>query len=112
MPSSTNATSLVFKVYSQGKTILFCGDIEFDQLRYLDKFYKILKSDILIFPHHGSKNGLYPPFMNKVSPRLTIFSCGWNNSFNHPANSVIQYMDLNNLNFHRTDFHGGLTIEE
>jgi len=111
-PSSVNATSLVFKIFSSDQSILFGGDIDLKQITRLMIYDGILKSDILIFPHHGSTTGFYPPFMEKVSPGLTLFSCGWNNSFQHPAKEVIQYMKDKKFKFKRTDMNGCIAFEE
>ena len=107
-----NAASLVFKIYSGNKSILFCGEIDISQLKNILLFKNILKSDILVFPHHGSKTGFYPPFMKKVSPELTIFSCGWKNIYHHPAKKVLRYMESENMLYKRTDFDGCVEIED
>ncbi|MCK5076013.1 MAG: DNA internalization-related competence protein ComEC/Rec2 [Calditrichia bacterium] len=110
-PSSLNATSLVLKIFSPEQSILFCGDIDIKQLQNIIIFENTLKSDVLVFPHHGSKTGFYPPFMKIVSPELTVFSCGWNNIYHHPAKEVLQYLEKEKMVFKRTDINGCVEID-
>src|SRR3546814_15901188 len=48
-----------------------------------------LKADVMIAPHHGSKNSSTADFVAAVAPQLVIFPAGWHNRFHHPRPEVV-----------------------
>ncbi len=40
--------------------------------------------------HHGSKTSSIEPFVELLQPKLTIFSAGRNNRYNHPHEIVVE----------------------
>ncbi len=72
-----NNNSLVLKISFRGKSFLFPGDLERQGEKVLiSKAGKALKSDILLSPHHGSRNSSSREFLERVRPRLCIISSG------------------------------------
>ena len=67
--------SIVFKLYGNEESLLFCGDIQHRALgRFLLENYKDkLKSDYLQVPHHGN-NYMGIQFYKAVSPKIALFS--------------------------------------
>jgi competence protein ComEC len=49
----------------------------------------LLRSEILLVPHHGSKTSSTAAFLDAVAPRVAIFSVGYRNRFHHPHPSVV-----------------------
>jgi competence protein ComEC len=111
-----NSVSIVAKLIYQGTSVLLTGDAvgrhredtNPDALiateKYLvEKAGTLLKSDILIAPHHGGNNASSTAFINKVLPKVVIFSAG--HEYNHPYQSVaeryLKTVDIKNI--FRTD---------
>lgn len=86
-----NNNSLVLKISYKGKSFLFPGDIEEEAERAVASNWGYsLDSDVLLAAHHGSKTSSTVPFLEAVSPELSIISCGKGNSFGFPHAEAIQ----------------------
>lgn len=106
---SENDLSLVFRVSINSKNILFTGDIEKEGEKEIFKsLFSLEKVDVLMVPHHGAKNSLFIPFIDKISPKISLFSVGKNNRFNHPNKSVLNYYKSINSKILRTDKDGAI----
>ena len=70
-----NNGSIVFKLYGNEESLLFCGDIQASVIgEYLIENYKgKLKSDYLQVGHHGN-NSLGDNFYKIVSPKVAFFA--------------------------------------
>lgn len=92
------------------KKILFTGDLspEVEQIILQNPLSVV---EILKVPHHGSKNGLIEPFLQAVRPKTVIISCGQNNSFGHPHQSVIQMLEKYLVRIRRTDKEGDIVFK-
>lgn len=108
---SENDLSLVFSISIDDKTILATGDIEkMGQKEIVESETLLNSADILLAPHHGAKNSLFAPFIQKVSPQIALFSAGRNNRFNHPNPAVLDYYKSVNSKIFRTDKDGAILI--
>lgn len=89
-----NNGSCVVKVYDQFNSVLFTGDIEKQAEHDLIKQYRhdvsVLKSKVLIAPHHGSRTSSSEGFINAVSPKITLFAAGFNNHYGFPKANVLE----------------------
>lgn len=116
MAEKINSVSIVAKLQYKGVSILLSGDAvgrhkddnNPNALIATEKYLvenagSMLKSDILIAPHHGGNNGSSTAFINAVNPSVVIFSAG--NEYNHPtqnvANRYLLTVDVDNI--FRTD---------
>lgn len=91
--NNMNNTSLVILLNYNERNILLPGDIE------NDVEYKItndlMKSDILIIPHHGSKTSSSEQFVEAVRPSFSVVSYG-KNSYGIPSKEVLlKYEKIN-----------------
>ena len=50
----------------------------------------LVKADVLLVPHHGSKTSSSPAFLDAVQPRTALVQAGYRNRFGHPAPEVLQ----------------------
>ena len=91
--AKSNAMSCTLRVASGGQSALFVGDLEEAQeLRLVAQALRSgdsLKSDVLLVPHHGSKNSSSAAFVDAVRPRFALVQAGYRNRFSHPAPSVV-----------------------
>jgi len=108
-----NNTSLVFNLEYKNKKILFTGDIGAPASAEILSFPSIrdeIDSDILKVPHHGSRNGLQPNFLAKVSPQDAVISVG-KNKYGHPSQEIINLLRANNVRIWRTDKKGTIEVK-
>ncbi len=88
----TNAMSCVLRVSTAQASVLLTGDIEREQeqalLRAVDAGV-VLRSGVLLAPHHGSKTSSSDAFLAAVAPGSAVFQAGYRNRFGHPAPEVL-----------------------
>lgn len=110
-----NDRSCVLKITSAAGTLLLTGDIERRAeaallAAYQDSAPAILKSDVVVVPHHGSKTSSTQMFVDAVAPQIAIFTVGYFNRFKHPRSEVsARYSDLG-VQLYRSDHHGAITL--
>jgi competence protein ComEC len=69
-----NDTSLVLRLTHAGRSVLFPGDIQDGAMRELLREPGRLKSDVLVAPHHGSREALTAAFVRAVNPSSIVSS--------------------------------------
>lgn len=93
-----NNTSCVLKIETNtGETkpysILLPGDIEKSAETHLLRSHrsnKILKSDLLVAPHHGSRTSSSPGFVDAVQADYVLFPVGYRNRYGFPKPQVLE----------------------
>ena len=86
-----NAMSCVLRISNGQQIALLAGDIEAAQeQRLVAQTPDLLKADVLLVPHHGSKTSSSAAFLDAVQPRLALVQAGYRNRFSHPVESVLQ----------------------
>lgn len=107
-----NEQSLLLHIRYGDTAILFTGDAgaaaEETLLKLLRK--SMLRSDVLMVGHHGSSDATTPRFLHAVKPRYAVISCGVNNEYGHPHQSVLNLLSQQNVEVWRTDTQGDLRI--
>ena len=88
---SSNDSSIVLKIDYKNACALFTGDVELEaQNQILAAYPKdYLKCELYKIPHHGSGGALNMGFLEAVSPKYATISAGKNNSYGHPAQTVL-----------------------
>ena len=103
-----NEMSMVIKIYHNGMSALITGDIDTELMGVLAEKYRnsrLLDSNILKVPHHGSGYSWDDAFIDAVSPEYAVIQVGKNN-YGHPAAEIIKnYMD-NRITVIRSDLQG------
>jgi competence protein ComEC len=89
--NDVNENSIVFKAQYGNISFLFTGDSELQNNDYLMANY-LLDIDVLKVSHHGAVNGTTDLFLDATTPVVSFISAG-NNSFGHPAESVLDMLD-------------------
>lgn len=105
---------LVIRVDSAKGSILLTGDLDENEEEIITSDCTIeeclIDTDILQVPHHGSKYGLIPEFLEKVSPYLAFIPVG-ENKFGHPDPNTIEKITSSNITLKRTDKDGNIQIK-
>jgi competence protein ComEC len=70
----------------------------------------LLRSDVLVVPHHGSKTSSTARFLDAVAPTMAVNSLGYRNRFRHPHESVVRRYAERAIVTWRTDEFGALRI--
>ncbi len=94
-PAKTNAMSCVLRISNGRRTALLAGDIEQPQEARLAtaesaQAVALLRADVLLVPHHGSKTSSSAAFLDAVGPSLALVQAGYRNRFGHPAGVVLE----------------------
>ena len=108
----TNDLSCVVRVESNYGSALLTGDIEArSESEILRGASVVLKVDVLIVPHHGSRTSSTPPFIEGASAAIAVFTPGYRNRFGHPRPEVVARYRAAGAQIRRTDFDGALTFD-
>ena len=94
-----NNCSLVIKLTCGKRSFLLTGDAGKGVLNGA----KDLQSDVLKAGHHGSKTSLSRSLLEKISPDITVISCGKNNDYGHPHKEVLEMLADAHSTVYRTD---------
>mgnify|MGYP001773110906 CR=1 FL=1 len=106
-----NDASLVLKIQRK-HSYLLTGDIEQRGVKNLINCCRdLIKSEIILVPHHGSKYSLNFLFWQLVNPSLAIIQVGKNN-YGHPHREVLETFHNLNIHFKRTDLDGEIKFIE
>ena len=108
----SNAMSCVLKIVSNGGSILLTGDIgKHVEYNLVTQVPEKLSADLLVVPHHGSKNSSTERFIQTVNPKIALFSSGYRNSFNHPHPSTLQRYQKYAINWLNTPDTGAIQFQ-
>ena len=105
-----NNLSLVVRLRYKDVSLLFPGDIEEETEDQLVRRAHLQPVDVLLVPHHGSRSSSSLPFLQRLKPKIAIFSVGYDNRFHLPAYSIRRRYDALGIQTYRTDVDGAITI--
>jgi competence protein ComEC len=103
---STNDASVVLRIICGKKSFLFTGDAEIWGETQMERFAKVLDSDVLKVGHHGSRTSSSPEFVERISPTWAVVSVGKRNRFDHPNREVMQRLKASGAQVVRLDENG------
>lgn len=78
---SENSNQVVARLEDDGLSTLFTGDTAAESL---DEISWQQATDLILVPHHGSKNSWDAAFYDTRQPSLALISAGRNNRYGHP----------------------------
>lgn len=88
-----------------GAAAVFTGDAsEESEIRMSGRGH--WQAQLLKAGHHGSASSTSTPWLNAVKPEEVIVSCGIDNPFGHPADTVIERIEAAKAELRRTDLEG------
>jgi competence protein ComEC len=105
-----NNLSLVIRLSCKDVSFLFPGDIEKETEYDLATRTHLEPVDVLLVPHHGSRTSSSIPFLQRLKPKIAIFSVGFENRFHLPAQKIRQRYDAMGIRTYRTDRDGAITV--
>lgn len=109
-----NNESCVVKLEKDDHSILLTGDIEASAEAQIVAAYQdssVLKSDVLIAPHHGSKTSSTASFVKAVMPSFVIFTSGNQNRWGFPSQEVVNRYEAINAKIFITGKHGRIKVD-
>jgi len=105
-----NDQSLVLRIVYGRTAILLPGDIGREAEQSLVETSRILHSQVLKSPHHGSNSSSSPPFLEAVRPSTVILSVGKGNQYGLPDREVMDRYRAIGARIYRTDEDGAVEI--
>ncbi len=98
--SNLNNSSIVLLLTFGNVSYLLTGDAETKELNAIraDMHATVLKAG-----HHGSKTSTTQTLLKKISPDVTVISCGKSNDYGHPHAEVLKMLKSVNSSVYRTD---------
>lgn len=106
-----NNKSLVLKLSYGGKSLLFPGDLERPgEEVIISHAGSLLRSDILLAPHHGSRYSCSRPFLQMVRPQICIISSGRGNYFGFPHPETLKTLSMMGSEVVRIDQVGAVEL--
>ncbi len=109
--AKTNDLSCVVRIDSAHGSALVTGDIEArTEQVLLRERAPLLRADVLVVPHHGSRTSSTHAFVRAVAPAIAVVGCGYRNRFGHPRPDVVARYAAIGARVVRTDFAGALAF--
>jgi competence protein ComEC len=106
-----NLASTVLLVRVRDVRILLTGDAEGEEEAWLLAHAReALAADVLKVGHHGSATSTTPSFLEAVRPRVALVSVGADNTYGHPAASVLAALAASGASVLRTDRLGTVVV--
>ncbi len=106
-----NNTSIVLRVEYGDLAFLFTGDMEGEAELELVESGVNLKADVIKVGHHGSYSSSWYQFLRAVQPSYGVITCGRNNEYGHPHETVLsRYRDAD-VKLYRTDMQGHIVCK-
>jgi competence protein ComEC len=107
----TNDRSCVIKVATATQSMLLTGDIEArSEAEILARDEAMVRADILIAPHHGSRTSSTSEFIAAVAPKEVVYTVGYRNRFGHPRAEIVERYSQSNARAWRSDRDGEVFI--
>ncbi len=104
-------SSLILKTVFGTKSFLFTGDIkERGEADLIKVAGGLLKSTVIVAPHHGSKTSSSKEFIDAVDPEIAVISVGWKNRYKFPSTMVLDRYKQRMCDIYRTDEDGAITM--
>jgi len=105
-----NDDSLVLELRYGQVSMLLTGDIGIDVERELIPTLDLLPIVVLKAPHHGSSTSSSEEFIEALTPRLVLISCGRANPYGHPTAPVMARYEAAGATVLRTDLNGQIEV--
>lgn len=105
-----NNMSVICKADVNSTVFLFSGDAEEPEMKSVLKKSPDLSCDVMLMGHHGSRTSLEENYLSNADPSVAVIQCGLNNSYKHPHEETIDYLESNSIKYYRTDLSGSVVF--
>ena len=107
-----NSGSVIVKMSVGESDVLFMGDASLENEKHLiEKYGKILDTEVLKIGHHGSVTASGDEFLRMVTPDYAIISVGAENRYGHPSERVLKKIQRVGSSILRTDLIGDIEFD-
>lgn len=103
-----NNMSAICRITYGETNVMVLGDAEIKELKTVYNPETNFESELLVMGHHGSRTSLHNDFLNAVNPEVALISCGKDNSYGHPHEETVTYLETNGIEYLRTDEVGSI----
>ena len=105
-----NNSSIALLVEHGKNRFLFTGDAESaaeaDMLEYCQAKEISIQANVYKAGHHGSSSSSHEAFLDAVTPKVTVISCGVDNDYGHPHEETMKRFRDRGIQVFRTDEQG------
>ena len=105
-----NDTSVVVRAVYGETAFLFQGDAEKKSEQAILDLGLDVRADVIKLGHHGSTTSSTETYLQAVSSKFAVISCGENNSYNFPSQTILKRLDSMGIDYRRTDLNGTITV--
>ncbi len=105
-----NDYSIVMKISLLEQSFLFTGDAEKFAIDLMIENGMNLSAKVLKLPHHGSTTSTYEEMLEAINPETAIISYGKDNSYGHPHDEVVIYLEDFGCEIKETAKEGNILI--
>jgi competence protein ComEC len=105
-----NLASIVLYMKYKDNEFILTGDSEKENEQEILNTYDINDVDFLKVAHHGSNTSSSPEFISKISPDISVISCGYKNQYGHPHKETLNSLYQNDSSVYRTDKIGDIVF--
>lgn len=105
-----NSYSLTLLYRSARMSCLFPGDISADEEGKLPECTFTEEVDVYKAAHHGSKHSSSAEYLLRLSPQISLISCGAGNSYGHPGEEAIANIRAAGSRIYNTALHGQIKL--
>lgn len=105
-----NDTSVVVRAVYGETAFLFQGDAEKKSEQAILNLGLDLHANVIKLGHHGSSTSSTESYLKAVSPEFAVISCGENNSYNLPSQTILKRLESMGIDYRRTDLNGTITV--
>lgn len=106
----SNSASLVCLYEDAGTSALWTGDIGKSQEEWLLAGGSLRRVDIYKAAHHGSKYSNSAAYLEALSPKLAIISCGARNRYGHPGAEAVEHIEATGSRILYTMYSGQIKV--
>ena len=108
--SEENDQSICVLLKNGDNKVLFTGDAEQEEERYLVESGRDIRADVYLVGHHGSNSSSSELLLDAVRPKYAVISCGAGNDYGHPTQEVLDRLWDKDVSVFRTDEQGNIIM--
>lgn len=107
---ANNSSIGIYLKYGE-RSYLFTGDAEYEAEEDILESGLNIDADVYKAGHHGSRTSSSDEFLEKVTPKYVVVSCGEDNSYGHPHAAILNYCRIEKIPLYRTDKQGTIVLK-